>query len=211
MPVFIFGYLTVGALMALIWFLSPSIGLTLFLTYSSWHFGQADGALWKLNSITSLLWGLSVLTILLGSHLDETNEILYAMGTAAMPIETEWWMLIPWTLWFLAKRQPAGAITTIWIMLCCHLPLPLAFGIYFIGQHSITGWMHIKAHLQMSSKAIWLHSLPFHAGAWLLLVIFYLVYPSVAATSATLWGTFFIFLACLSLPHVLTMNKVYRK
>lgn len=56
MPAFILSYLSVGILMAFIWYISPNTGLLLFLIYSAWHFGQADGALWQLKSATSLLW-----------------------------------------------------------------------------------------------------------------------------------------------------------
>jgi lycopene beta-cyclase len=211
LPVFILHYLSVGSLMALLWYIAPNAGLILFLLYSAWHFGQADGALWKLDCIASILWGASLLAFILGSHLSETNSILLAMGTIPWPITISWWSMLPWTIWFISKRQYAGALTTCWMMLSCQLPLSIAFGIYFLGQHSITGWKHIREHLQMSNTSIWLHSLPFHLGAWAILAVFVLITPTFASDNASTWGTFFVFLACLSLPHVLAMNRVYRR
>jgi lycopene beta-cyclase len=211
MPFFIIEYLSLGALMYLFWILSPTSGLVLFILYSAWHFGQADGALWRLNDLQSFAWGMSLLTFILSSHMDETNKILQAMGTIPISFSMPWWSFLPWAGWFVFKRNAAAAITVCWIMLCSQLPLLISFGLYFIGQHSITGWKHIQKHLQMSSKQIWLHSLPFHAGAWILLLLFFLLQPAEKSGSSSTWGLFFTFLACLSLPHVLAMQKVYKK
>ena len=56
--------------------------------------------------------------------------------------------------------------------------MAVAFGIYFIGQHSLTGWRHIKNHIGWSHKQLWLHALPFHFGAWLLLLQWVWVKPN---------------------------------
>lgn len=207
-PVFIFKYIALGLLMACVWFFLPTAALLLFLLYSAWHFGQADGVLWRINKATSFLWGGSLLLFILGTHLIETNSILSSMGTIVFPASLPWWLLMPWSLWFLSRKNYAALITTGWIMLSSQIPLMFAFGLYFIGQHSFNGWQHVKEHLQMSHTSIWLHSLPFHAGAWILLGIFFLLRPITNDSSS--WGIFFIFLACLSLPHVLAMQRMYR-
>jgi hypothetical protein len=94
------------------------------------------------------------------------------------------------------------------------LPLLFAFGLYFIGQHSITSWQHISTHLKLKHQKIWLQALPFHAGAWLILLLFLYFYPSndsFTSTDKRQWGIFFIFIACISLPHVISMQSVYSK
>jgi hypothetical protein len=64
----------------------------------------------------------------------------------------------------------------------------------------------------MSHRSIWLHALPFHAGAWILLFLFFYLWPSTQqGISAGTWGLFFIFIACISFPHVMAMQTVYRK
>ena len=103
-------------------------------------------------------------------------------------------------------------LTILWLVLSAFLPLILAFGLYFIGQHSLTGWQHLKSHLKMSDRAIWLRALPFHAGAWALLLSFFLLDSRPAQPGGeSIWGLFFIFIACISLPHTLAMNTMYRK
>jgi lycopene beta-cyclase len=210
-PMFIFKYLALTALMTLIWVFNPTLGLSVFLLYSSWHFGQADGAMWNLKTPTSFLWGASVLAYLLGTHLEETNAILRSMGTITCSTAFPIWTLLPWLCWAIWRKQPSFAITVLWLLLSAQLPLLITFGLYFIGQHSLTGWRDIRHHLNLSNQAVWLHSLPFHMGAWLLLALFYFFWPiQQGANEQHPWGVFFIFIACISFPHVLAMQTVYR-
>jgi len=211
-PAFIARYLSIAGLMGGIWYFTPTFALLLFLLYSAWHFGQADGKLWRLSNTISLLWGASLLFYLLGTHQEETNIILSSMGCVNMPIHSPTWILLPWLIRFLYVRSISGALTVVWLTLSSQIPLMYAFGLYFIGQHSLTGWQHIKQHLGMSHQSIWLHALPFHLGAWFLLAIFFYAWQPAASGNETAgWGIFFIFLACISLPHALSMQTVYRK
>jgi len=85
------------------------------------------------------------------------------------------------------------------------LPLLVSFGIYFIGQHSLQGWRHLTIGLNESSSRLWLKSLPFSIGG--AFIIFYFLFFA----GPNLTGVFFIILACLSLPHVLSMHLFYNK
>ncbi|MFN5621738.1 MAG: beta-carotene 15,15'-dioxygenase, Brp/Blh family [Flavobacteriales bacterium] len=211
LPGFIVKYLSIGAVMALLWFLAPSISVLLFVLYSAWHFGQADGKQWSMNAALSLAWGASVLVYILGTHMQESNAILTTMSALSLPFGLPVWVLSPWIIFFLFKRNLAGVLTTSWLLLSSQLPLMFAFGLYFIGQHSLTGWKHIQSHLGMSHQRMWLHALPFHLGAWLLLGVFSVVIStSGMASELFTWGNFFIFLACISLPHALAMQGVYK-
>jgi hypothetical protein len=142
-----------------------------------WHFGQADGKIWNFSAGTSFLWGSSVLLYILGTHSKETNTILSSIGSAPLEFEVPVLALIPWLLWGIYYKKSSLLLTLIWLTLASQIPLLFAFGIYFIGQHSITGWKHVKAHLHVNSKNIWLQSLPFHAGAWLIGALFYIFWP----------------------------------
>jgi len=209
-PLFVLKYLSIAAIMGLVWYAAPTPAMVIFLVYSAWHFGQADGTLWSLKPLLSFWWGASLLLYLLGTHREGTNAILSTMGCAPFPFEIPYWGLMPWLLWFSYKRNLAAAITTLWLTFSCQLPLMQAFALYFIGQHSLTGWKHIKQHLRMRATSIWIHSLPFHAGAWLLLGVFYFLWPtSTTNASDSRWGIFFIFIACISLPHAIAMQSVY--
>lgn len=211
-PVFIIRYLMLAAGMGLLWYALPGVALAVFLAYSSWHFGQADGKKWNFTESVSFLWGLSVLFYILGTHLQETNVILMSMGQVSLPFACSVWALLPWFLWALYHKQTSFFLTLCWLMLSSQLPLLIAFGIYFIGQHSLNGWQDIRRHLQLSHSRIWLHSVPFHAGAWLLLAGFLFLWPlAFPHNDINQWAVFFVFIACISFPHTIYMNVVYRK
>ena len=214
MPRFIFSYLLQAAAMGFLWYLFPELALIIFLLYSAWHFGQADGKQWGFRPALSLIWGSFVLFYILGTHLLESNTITSIIGNLSIPIACPIWAVTPWLIWSLFRKKVAFTFTLIWLLLSSQLPLLFAFGLYFIGQHSITSWQHISTHLKLKHQKIWLQALPFHAGAWLILLLFLYFYPSndrFTSTDKGQWGIFFIFIACISLPHVISMQSVYSK
>jgi lycopene beta-cyclase len=211
-PIFIAKYLFWIALMAAVWIYLPTLALVCFIIYSAWHFGETDAKSWGLSPILSMLWGSSVLLYILGTHTTETNVILSSMDVKIYLPNLPVWSLLPWAIWGIRQKQIGFILTLIWLSLSSALPLLFSFGIYFIGQHSINGWKHIQLHLKVSHFKIWLQALPFHAGAWLLLAIFYFYWPmQTFIASQSPWGLFFIFIACLSFPHVIVMHLMYRK
>ena len=211
-PLFVFKYLLVAAAMAMVWLLLPSMALVFFLVYSAWHFGEADGKKWTLSPLLSFAWGASVLLFILGRHPAEVNALLTTMGAPSFPLSVPIFSLLPWLVWSIYQRQIGLTLTVVWLSLSGELPLLLSFGLYFIGQHSITGWQHLQSHLQLSHPRMWLQALPFNVGAWMLLGVFYWFWPSMASTQThSLWGVFFIFIACISFPHVIVMHRMYQK
>jgi len=211
-PIFVLKYLLVAAMMGVFWYFFPAFALLTFLVYSAWHFGQADGKQWQLNPYLALLWGGSVLYTLLGTHAEETNKILNSMGQLELHLPYAFLPMFPWLLLAIYKKQNSWIITIIWLLLSIKLPLLFAFGLYFVGQHSLNGWFHLKSHLKMSHQKIWLNALPFHAAAWLMLALFFLFWPTSANEQEMgRWGIFFIFIACISLPHVVVMQSVYSR
>ncbi len=239
-PSFIFKYLMVGGLFAATWLLLPNLCLIFFLTYSAWHFGQADGERWGMSKLQSLSWGSMVLLFILISHGKESAEIILGItGTkfisnSLFPAPNSMVGVIsivaflPWIYYSVKNRYWDLIITIIWLLTSALLPLLWSFGLYFIGQHSLNGWYKIKKHLQISHKKLWIQSLPFHLGAWGLLLLFYGIFNQSSAESSPVqfellisiqhlnpnlssWAPFFIFLACISLPHTIAMHKLYRK
>jgi lycopene beta-cyclase len=79
---FIAKYLGTAAFYLLFWLFSPQLALALFLLYSAWHFGQTDIQEWQPSSYKpakSLIWGSTLLAILLLGHASESNNILQNM------------------------------------------------------------------------------------------------------------------------------------
>jgi hypothetical protein len=93
------------------------------------------------------------------------------------------------------------------IVLLSYVPLIQAFGIYFICQHSMNGWCQIKERLKKTNLELWKHALPFTMGA---LVLFISLFTSFHLDWKQQLGTFFIFLSCISFPHVLNMDHFYK-
>lgn len=197
------------------WLLSPNFGLIVFLIYSAWHFGETDFYQWGLkNKFASFIWGINILAIILFFHLEETKAILtpiaatiiidnplFSSETAITIVQLGIVALSIFNL--LLSRSKYMLITICYLFLCSSLPLLISFGTYFVFQHSLHGWSHLKTKLITSNKRLWINALPFTlAGSGI--ILFFVFF-----NKTSLFGTFFILLSCLSLPHVLSMKKFY--
>ena len=108
-------------------------------------------------------------------------------------------------LWF---RSAAWGLSLIALALGTQLPLALSFGIYFVLQHSLTGWSHLKTNENWTHSGMFVRALPFTAGA----VIMFLVLFQFDRSSLWQWSSYFlIFLSALSLPHIYFMSRLYKE
>lgn len=219
---FISGYLFQSAIMLAWWWLHPPTALLAFLIYSAWHFGQADavesgitstGITGKFNIIVQ---GAGTLCVILLSHVTELNSILDELN---IPLIAGGWGLLAYGIMGLLflhgivhanRKLIIGYLT---LAISFQLPLLMAFGIYFIFQHSLRGWSHIRSKFQKTDIELFRAALPFHLGAWLMLGLIYWILKSWPPQNSGfgLIGIFFIFLSSLSFPHVLAMDGFYRR
>lgn len=213
---FIGHYLFLGCLLLLLWFVLPQLALISFLTYTAWHFGQADFEHWQRKAgFFSFLWGGLILTLILLGHYKETLIILHQMkigliinGTLDVQFIGEIGSVLALVLLILLRKNHFVFNLLQTVLLVCigfFLPLIQAFGCYFIFQHSLHGWKHLRNNLALSDFQMWKQALPFTLGAILLFVVFTNV------SKEPSWGQFFIFLSALSFPHVWYMHKSYNK
>ena len=86
------------------------------------------------------------------------------------------------------------------------LPLVVAFGIYFIFHHSYNGWSHLKSSLGKSNLELFKNALPFNVGAFALFLFFFLNQDASLESNVSL---FFVFISCISFPHILCMHRFY--
>ena len=100
-------------------------------------------------------------------------------------------------------RSNLMLVTISYLLISSFMPLIVSFGIYFVAQHSLHGWLHLKKDLRTSSYRLWLKSLPFSLGGALLFLTFMLL------NNRDYIGIFFILLSCVSMPHVLSMHHFY--
>ena len=213
LPAFVARYLGIMALVVLLWLASPVFGLAFFLLYSAWHFGETDLIEWKRsNTALSVLWGFILLGVILLSHLSEVNELMLYMNISQWPIEQNTANSIVQLFFFLGAilsfwfRSAAWGLSLIALALGTQLPLVLSFGTYFILQHSLTGWNHLKNSEGWSHSGMFIKALPFTAAA----IVIFLVFFQFDRTSLWQWSSYFlIFLSALSLPHIYFMSKLY--
>ncbi|MFZ4544621.1 MAG: beta-carotene 15,15'-dioxygenase, Brp/Blh family [Saprospiraceae bacterium] len=219
---FVFRYLTAAAAYLILWLLYPNLALFFFLIYSVWHFGQADVEEWRIQSNRSMknwIWGSILLGTILCGHVAETNQILANMSVFALPISEaggktiSMLLILFYFIWGFRERKAAMLLSCCMLAISIQLPLLTSFGLYFIGQHSINGWSHLKRGLNTDNISLFIKALPFTAGAFLLFafLIYSMITGWLVAFNSQIVTAFFVFISCISFPHVITMNGFYQK
>jgi Brp/Blh family beta-carotene 15,15'-monooxygenase len=218
---FVVRYLGAALLYLLLWLAAPNLALVFFLLFSAWHFGEGDMQQFgprRPAAIKNLLWGIVVLGTIICGHASEANILLNNMGVLLLALNPATEKTVPWLLilfasgWGFVERRPAMVLSVLLLAVSMALPLLTSFGLYFIGQHSLNTWGHLKKGLQADSLSLYRKALPFTLGA-LLLFLF-----SLAGVKAGWFGAFnghavtlfFVFISCISFPHVIAMHGFYR-
>ena len=210
---FIFIYLLLMVPIFFLWMLLPKVGLFFFLIYSAWHFGQTDMKHWDISSkAVGFIWGVILLSFLLLTHIEELNVILNALNISSIlsfkgiNIISYFLMAFGLILSFFYRKIEWFLILT-FLFFSQYINLIFAFGIYFILHHSRIGWKHLKISLSISNFRMYLLALPFNIGA---IVLFLLFFNNFHLSLNQNIAYFFIFLSCVSFPHVLSMDEFYR-
>ena len=218
---FILRYLSKTICYFVFWLLLPNAAFLLFIIYSVWHFGQCDINEWNTRYKSPLIiwsWGSLLLAIILFGHIVETNLIL---GNLNIPIikltdiEGKITSLIFicfaifWGLW---ERKAVILISCCMLAISIQLPLITSFALYFIGQHSINGWSYLKQKLHTNDLPLFMKAIPFTIGAFILFgTLLYFMQTGLLDEFNKHWQTaFFVFISCISFPHVIAMHKFYK-
>ncbi len=217
---FVGKYLGVMALVILLWSWNASLGVSIFILYSAWHFGETDLREWGIfNRVGAVVFGLAALSVILFSHSQELGEMLYLLKAESLANLTLPYshvlltgscmiMLLPLLRIKLSVIYSYLLLLLI-LLMGSFLPLIPAFLWYFAAWHSFLGWLHIKkisgdTHVSLIKK-----SLPFSLGAFALFLGLYLLLPELAVDATSFIPYIFIFLAAISAPHVLFMHLYY--
>jgi lycopene beta-cyclase len=218
---FIGKYLFVMSLVVGLWLWNASVGVALFILYSAWHFGETDLREWGIfNRAGALLFGLSLLSIILFSHPAELSQLLYLLKADGFAqfvqpyhtvLERAAWIgfLLPLFRMNVAHYRSFGLLALI-LLLGKLLPLVPAFLWYFIAWHSVLGWMHLKELSGSANRQLILQATPFTLGAFSLFGVLWLLFPSMSSDPSQILPYIFIFIAALSAPHILLMHFHYR-
>lgn len=213
---FVLSYLLKGALFGIVWWFSSDVALVVFVLYSAWHFGQADFKEWNLKQgWKSFTWGFILLTVILFFHVEELSDILKQIpNLAAVNLLHKipqngllFIQVLTVSLGLILARLNKSTnllLALIYLLMASQLSLLMAFGIYFVLQHSINGWKHLSVGLEKESSVMWKNAIPFAFGGAGIFFYFLLF------EDENYIGLFFIILSCLSLPHVFSMNHFYQ-
>ena len=223
---FVLKYLSIITLYYIFWQSFPSIALIVFIIYSSFHFGESelmetDG---KVDSISThfkaFLMGLSILCFIIFSHLNEVMQLVaylvsipdlsfsqFEITSISVGIAILSFTYIL-TLSIISKNRSYFSLLFL-LLLGVRVPLVLAFGLYFIFQHSFNAWQHLKKGLQMTSMQLYKKSWFYTLGA--ILIFLFIAFNANEIKSVDgLYAKFFIFIACISLPHIFLMHTFYK-
>jgi len=196
--------------MLVLWYISPSLALLIFLLFSAWHFGESDGETWGLIRLESFLWGIFFFYFLLGTHEEDAFQIINIMINQTVQWTASLFSLIPVVFYFIFRKKWYAVLLCLWLLIATQLPLIHAFGLYFIFHHSQPSWKRIQFALSKTSQQMWMKALPFQIGAWLF--FFFCSWFLRLKSEQDLDGIYaliFISIACISWPHAWVMTKFY--
>lgn len=223
---FVVQYLLIIAAYFMVWQWFPVFSLLLFIAYSAFHFGESEMVEMHVSMHSfaqkayAFVLGLSILLLIIFLHLNESILVLNNMQGVSdfvaslnllqyknIVITVSCVLLMP--LWWISKKT--GLFLVGILLLGTQMPLMLAFGLYFVGSHSVNAWGHIAGKLKIAPKKLYLESLPFNVGALLIFSLFFYLQQTNTQLIQSYAAVFFVFLACVSLPHIILMHLFYKK
>jgi Brp/Blh family beta-carotene 15,15'-monooxygenase len=224
---FVFNYLLIVVFYFIVWQFLPLFSLLFFVAYSSFHFGESELEEMGIKIVSTayylkaILLGFSILSFIIFTHFNEAIEIVssinglqFAKSFGKEFTDITYVFAVLSFVYILSQiqlRKKQSYVALIFILLIgLKLPLIVAFALYFIFQHSYNAWRHLQVGLSMSSVSLYKKALPYTIGALLVFVILLLPGKIKLDSSEGVIGYFFIFLACISLPHFLIMHIFYR-
>ena len=225
LPFFIMKY-SVGILLYyMLWQIFPAFSLIFFIIFSSFHFGESEMVGFNRETqmpiplFKSFLLGFSILLFIIGTHRDESLKIisylnldydltLFNSDTLSLLISLLSFGYILYAS-FYSNRNPHYGLLFL-LVLGISAPLILAFGLYFIMQHSNNAWNHVKQGLRTNTIELYKKASFYTFGALTVFAMMILNAESLKSLNA-LWSQFFIFLACISLPHFVLMHLFYKR
>jgi beta-carotene 15,15'-dioxygenase len=236
---FLAGYIGRLALFGIVLWLLPLVGISFFILFSAYHFGETDLHQFKTDTLAGkffvLAYGLLILGVLLLIHTDEIQSLFAVFGTGRMTeqfinqlhVNRQFILSIIIILFFCAaffyfltvgrqhKHSESFIIQLgVLLLLLYLLPLLAGFTFYFICWHSVLSLKNIINYLRRNQLLTTSH-----------IVKQILLYSSIAIAGVCLAGflgfmfasnsTVIIYtfagLAVLTAPHMQIMHDMYHR
>lgn len=230
-------YLIIMLALGVVWIVSPILGFAIFIVISVYHFGQGDlsyltGSMSRTGS--TLLYisrGLFLIGLPVLLHAEITFPIIEAavqrdFGDGGFLITfggvLSGVLIIQhlFLLFFIPKTVPGAVfkefLLVILLGLLFYAAHPLvSFGVYFGLWHSLNHFYELRDHLKDGNQSFRFFSLykktiPFTLISFAGLAILWLIQGAFGLENQMI-SLLFILISVLTLPHMLLIDRMYRK
>ncbi len=212
---FLLLYCALGIAMAIFWMLSPLLFMITFLVLSVLHFSRDLESTTPV--ITKLLYGGAVIvlpTLLHYTTMVKLFSLILSLHDGLLIVDFLDLIAIPYLIIVViallkeSYKNTFQAIEFFSVSLLAILAQPLlSFTVFFCGMHSIRHVLRTKNYSALSWRTIFLTSLLPMIGIALIILLSWIYLPTSPNYPRTLQLTFVI-LACLTLPHMLLVDRV---
>ena len=225
-----FAYIVVVFIGLIFFYLIPSFALITFILVSIYHFGEqhleAIPITRKLKSnyrvISIVSHGIILFTIIFMNNIEVVNNVFFSFKINFLSSNTLNLILITGSVVYITTLVINKYLTSfiiseilffvLFYFLSLNSTLILCFSVYFIFFHSI---LSIKDQVKYiygsndysSLKRYLLNSMPYFILALIFLILFY---NFTEIDNSELLTIIFTFLAAITFPHVIIIEKMYR-
>ena len=207
----------------------PSIALMSFVLVSIYHFGEQH---WEANPMTSnilkerkifpiILHGLTFFLIIFINNIEVVNEVLasfntilidpFVLGTSLIILFSIYMLMLLSFKIFRGYFLPEFLFFILLYLLTLNSTLIYAFSIYFIFFHSILSIKDQVKYIYEDDKSQNIKKYLINALPYFFLALIFLVgfYSFVDLESINILPIIFTFLAAITFPHVIVIEKMY--
>ncbi len=222
-------YLGLVLLGFLFFYAFPSIALLSFVLVSIYHFGEQH---WESNSFNTnlykgkkifpiILHGLTFFLVIFINNIDVVNDVLASFNTIFLDYSVlETLLIILFSIYMLMllsfelfRRYFIGEFLFFLLLylLTMNSSLIYGFSVYFIFFHSILSIKDQVNYIYEDDKSKYIKKYLINALPYFLLALFFLVgfYFFIDIESINILPIIFTFLAAITFPHVIVIEKMY--
>lgn len=231
---FLFYLVSVSGYLAF-WLLCPIPAFLLFLLISVYHFGQSNYQNTRIprwaDALLNMVWGTFALGGVVLWHWEESSVVICqlvgnrpATWSSSSMGKLQWYLLalnalLPVCLWLVRRMQGGqllfeiGKLAVLSFMFL-YTPMLVGFTLYFTLWHSLGSLLDQLAFYRRQWPTFTLAHYYRQAAPYTLLAIIGLAGmafgQSLLFPNTSLVGIFLIFIACITLPHIVLVEETYR-